>query len=139
MLVPENGTTVARLQLGSPKLGGPCKEGLCFPLHSGSPKAGWTLCPILGGVELWLSTQPGDGMCGRGCWDSILPQRRDEAWGTPPDVLSALLQRAEAAQREVESLREQLAAVNSSLRLACCSPQGAAGVRSTHRGHEHPL
>ncbi|NXG00323.1 CUX2 protein, partial [Sakesphorus luctuosus] len=36
-------------------------------------------------------------------------------------------QRAEAAQREVESLREQLAAVNSSLRLACCSPTGTAG------------
>ncbi|KAM6297732.1 homeobox protein cut-like 2 [Aegotheles albertisi] len=36
-------------------------------------------------------------------------------------------QRAEAAQREVESLREQLAAVNGSLRLACCSPPGAAG------------
>ncbi|XP_042661489.1 homeobox protein cut-like 2 isoform X6 [Tyto alba] len=36
-------------------------------------------------------------------------------------------QRAEAAQREVESLREQLAAVNSSLRLACCSSPGAAG------------
>ncbi|XP_065548334.1 homeobox protein cut-like 2 isoform X3 [Lathamus discolor] len=36
-------------------------------------------------------------------------------------------QRAEAAQREVESLREQLAAVNSSLRLACCSPSGTAG------------
>ncbi|KAM9219491.1 homeobox protein cut-like 2 [Leptosomus discolor] len=36
-------------------------------------------------------------------------------------------QRAEAAQREVESLREQLAAVNSSLRLACCSPPGSAG------------
>ncbi|XP_070619391.1 homeobox protein cut-like 2 isoform X3 [Erythrolamprus reginae] len=36
-------------------------------------------------------------------------------------------QRAEAAQREVESLREQLAAVNSSLRLACCSPQGPSG------------
>ncbi|NXL28204.1 CUX2 protein, partial [Glaucidium brasilianum] len=36
-------------------------------------------------------------------------------------------QRAEAAQREVESLREQLAAVNSSLRLACCSPPGATG------------
>ncbi|NXG19518.1 CUX2 protein, partial [Grallaria varia] len=35
-------------------------------------------------------------------------------------------QRAEAAQREVESLREQLAAVNSSLRLACCSPTGTA-------------
>lgn len=140
MLVPENGTTVAGLQLGSPKPGGPCKEGLWFPLHSGSPKAGWTLYPILGGgVELCLSTQPGDGMCGRGCWDSVLPQRRDEVWGTHPDVLSALLQRAEAAQREVESLREQLAAVNSSLRLACCSPQGAAGVRSTRRGHEHPL
>ncbi|XP_038008619.1 homeobox protein cut-like 2 isoform X3 [Motacilla alba alba] len=36
-------------------------------------------------------------------------------------------QRAEAAQREVESLREQLAAVNSSLRLACCSPTGTTG------------
>ncbi|ETE71609.1 Homeobox protein cut-like 2, partial [Ophiophagus hannah] len=36
-------------------------------------------------------------------------------------------QRAEAAQREVESLREQLATVNSSLRLACCSPQGPSG------------
>ncbi|XP_038618322.1 homeobox protein cut-like 2 isoform X2 [Tachyglossus aculeatus] len=37
-------------------------------------------------------------------------------------------QRAEAAQREVESLREQLAAVNSSIRLAaCCSPQGPSG------------
>lgn len=59
--------------------------------------------------------------------------------GAHPDVFSALLQRAEAAQREVESLREQLAAVNSSLRLACCSPQGAAGVRSTHRDREHPL
>uniref|UniRef100_A0A8C0HAC1 Homeobox protein cut-like n=1 Tax=Chelonoidis abingdonii TaxID=106734 RepID=A0A8C0HAC1_CHEAB len=32
--------------------------------------------------------------------------------------------RAEAAQKEVESLREQLASVNSSIRLACCSPQG---------------
>uniref|UniRef100_U3K316 Homeobox protein cut-like n=1 Tax=Ficedula albicollis TaxID=59894 RepID=U3K316_FICAL len=36
-------------------------------------------------------------------------------------------QRAEVAQREVESLREQLAAVNSSLRLACCSPTGSTG------------
>ncbi|XP_053136236.1 homeobox protein cut-like 2 isoform X4 [Hemicordylus capensis] len=36
-------------------------------------------------------------------------------------------QRAEAAQREVESLREQLASVNSSLRMACCSPQGPSG------------
>uniref|UniRef100_A0A8B9G5N2 Homeobox protein cut-like n=1 Tax=Amazona collaria TaxID=241587 RepID=A0A8B9G5N2_9PSIT len=49
------------------------------------------------------------------------------ALGACADALSALLQRAEAAQREVESLREQLAAVNSSLRLACCSPPGAAG------------
>uniref|UniRef100_A0A670ZH65 Homeobox protein cut-like n=1 Tax=Pseudonaja textilis TaxID=8673 RepID=A0A670ZH65_PSETE len=40
---------------------------------------------------------------------------------------SPLFQRAEAAQREVESLREQLATVNSSLRLACCSPQGPSG------------
>ncbi|XP_039218544.1 homeobox protein cut-like 2 isoform X1 [Crotalus tigris] len=36
-------------------------------------------------------------------------------------------QRAEAAQREVENLREQLSSVNSSLRLACCSPQGPSG------------
>uniref|UniRef100_F6YGU2 Homeobox protein cut-like n=1 Tax=Monodelphis domestica TaxID=13616 RepID=F6YGU2_MONDO len=35
--------------------------------------------------------------------------------------------KAEAAQREVESLREQLASVNSSIRLACCSPQGPSG------------
>lgn len=68
-----------------------------------------------------------------------------------PDAPSALLQRAEAAQREVESLREQLAAVNSSLRLACCSPPGAAGVRAplghsstpkpargTPRAQQHP-
>ncbi|NXT36353.1 CUX2 protein, partial [Pelecanoides urinatrix] len=41
-------------------------------------------------------------------------------------------QRAEAAQREVESLREQLAAVNSSLRLACCSPPGAAGDKANY-------
>uniref|UniRef100_A0ABK0LCK9 Homeobox protein cut-like n=1 Tax=Rattus norvegicus TaxID=10116 RepID=A0ABK0LCK9_RAT len=38
-------------------------------------------------------------------------------------------QRAEAAQREVESLREQLASVNSSIRLACCSPQGPGGEK----------
>ncbi|KFP12685.1 Homeobox protein cut-like 2, partial [Egretta garzetta] len=49
------------------------------------------------------------------------------AAGARPDARSALLQRAEAAQREVESLREQLAAVNSSLRLACCSPPGTTG------------
>ncbi|GAB0197049.1 homeobox protein cut-like 2 [Grus japonensis] len=41
-------------------------------------------------------------------------------------------QRAEAAQREVESLREQLAAVNTSLRLACCSPPGAAGDKVSY-------
>lgn len=58
--------------------------------------------------------------------------------GAHSDALSGLLQRAEAAQREVESLREQLAAVNSSLRLACCSPQGAAGVSSSYSIGEHP-
>ncbi|XP_062446134.1 homeobox protein cut-like 2 [Rhea pennata] len=41
-------------------------------------------------------------------------------------------QRAEAAQREVESLREQLAAVNSSLRLACCSPPGAGADKASY-------
>lgn len=66
------------------------------------------------------------------------------AAGARPDARSALLQRAEAAQREVESLREQLAAVNSSLRLACCSPPGTTGVRapigagSTHGCRQHP-
>ncbi|ERE76993.1 homeobox protein cut-like 2-like protein [Cricetulus griseus] len=44
--------------------------------------------------------------------------------------------RAEAAQREVESLREQLASVNSSIRLACCSPQGSSGVRTEERQRE---
>uniref|UniRef100_A0A8C9URL6 Homeobox protein cut-like n=1 Tax=Spermophilus dauricus TaxID=99837 RepID=A0A8C9URL6_SPEDA len=47
---------------------------------------------------------------------------------TPAHLLTTCVppspQRAEAAQREVESLREQLASVNSSIRLACCSPQG---------------
>lgn len=40
----------------------------------------------------------------------------------------------------MESLREQLAAVNSSLRLACCSPPGATAVRAApHRGQQHPI
>ncbi|XP_075424270.1 homeobox protein cut-like 2 isoform X2 [Ascaphus truei] len=39
-------------------------------------------------------------------------------------------QRAEAAQREVESLGEQLASVNSSIRLTCCSPQETAGDKT---------
>ncbi|KAM4707271.1 homeobox protein cut-like 2 [Discoglossus pictus] len=38
--------------------------------------------------------------------------------------------RAEAAQREVESLREQLSSVNNSIRLTCCSPQGSTGDKS---------
>ncbi|XP_040587169.1 homeobox protein cut-like 2 isoform X4 [Mesocricetus auratus] len=38
-------------------------------------------------------------------------------------------QRAEAAQREVESLREQLASVNSSIGLACCPGQGSSGEK----------
>lgn len=53
-------------------------------------------------------------------------------WGPLASSLCSLPsppQRAEAAQREVESLREQLASVNSSIRLACCSPQGPGGVR----------
>uniref|UniRef100_A0A452IXL3 Homeobox protein cut-like n=1 Tax=Gopherus agassizii TaxID=38772 RepID=A0A452IXL3_9SAUR len=51
-----------------------------------------------------------------------------EAASNPADARHFLpLQRAEAAQREVESLREQLASVNSSIRLACCSPQGPSG------------
>uniref|UniRef100_A0A8C5PE48 Homeobox protein cut-like n=1 Tax=Leptobrachium leishanense TaxID=445787 RepID=A0A8C5PE48_9ANUR len=43
---------------------------------------------------------------------------------------SCLLQRAEAAQREVESLREQLSSVNNSIRLTCCSPQGSSGDKT---------
>ncbi|CAH2295905.1 homeobox cut-like 2 isoform X1 [Pelobates cultripes] len=38
--------------------------------------------------------------------------------------------RAEAAQREVESLREQLSSVNNSIRLTCCSPQGSTGDKT---------
>ncbi|XP_008118082.2 homeobox protein cut-like 2 isoform X2 [Anolis carolinensis] len=41
-------------------------------------------------------------------------------------------QRTETAQREVETLREQLASVNSSLRLACCSPQGSSGDKMNY-------
>ncbi|XP_060642011.2 homeobox protein cut-like 2 isoform X3 [Anolis sagrei] len=41
-------------------------------------------------------------------------------------------QRTEAAQREVETLREQLASVNNSLRLACCSPQGPSGDKMNY-------
>ncbi|XP_068101754.1 homeobox protein cut-like 2 isoform X2 [Hyperolius riggenbachi] len=36
--------------------------------------------------------------------------------------------RAEAAQREVESLREQLSSVNNSIGLTCYSPQGASAL-----------
>lgn len=56
----------------------------------------------------------------------------DPVWPCSPfnrACLHSPPQRAEAAQREVESLREQLASVNSSIRLACCSPQGPSGVR----------
>nr|XP_060642024.1 homeobox protein cut-like 2 isoform X14 [Anolis sagrei ordinatus] len=41
-------------------------------------------------------------------------------------------QRTETAQREVETLREQLASVNNSLRLACCSPQGPSGDKMNY-------
>ncbi|XP_042297643.1 homeobox protein cut-like 2 isoform X2 [Sceloporus undulatus] len=58
----------------------------------------------------------------------------DEEKATKTDEVAMIManlekanQRAEAAQREVETLREQLASVNSSLRLACCSPQGPSG------------
>ncbi|XP_069070953.1 homeobox protein cut-like 2 isoform X1 [Pleurodeles waltl] len=39
-------------------------------------------------------------------------------------------QRAEAAQREVESLSEQLTTVNTSIRLACCSPQAPSADKA---------
>ncbi|XP_066459336.1 homeobox protein cut-like 2 isoform X2 [Eleutherodactylus coqui] len=41
--------------------------------------------------------------------------------------------RAEAAQREVESLREQLSSVNNSIRLTCCSPQRSAALSSSDK------
>ncbi|XP_075034575.1 homeobox protein cut-like 2 [Mixophyes fleayi] len=41
--------------------------------------------------------------------------------------------RAESAQREVESLREQLSSVNNSIRLTCCSPQGSTGLSTTDK------
>ncbi|KAH0502204.1 Homeobox protein cut-like 2 [Microtus ochrogaster] len=64
--------------------------------------------------------------------DTLL--QKDEAERQKADEVGLIMtnlekanQRAEAAQREVESLREQLASVNSSIRLACCSPQGPSG------------
>ncbi|KAM6155118.1 homeobox protein cut-like 2 [Rhynchocyon petersi] len=60
-----------------------------------------------------------------------LQRKYDEEAASKADEVGLIMtnlekanQRAEAAQREVESLREQLASVNSSIRLACCSPQG---------------
>ncbi|XP_078523597.1 homeobox protein cut-like 2 isoform X2 [Lissotriton helveticus] len=41
-------------------------------------------------------------------------------------------QRAEAAQREVESLSEQLTTVNTSIRLACCSPSAPSVDKAGH-------
>ncbi|XP_073420238.1 homeobox protein cut-like 2 [Dendrobates tinctorius] len=41
--------------------------------------------------------------------------------------------RAEAAQREVESLREQLSSVNNSIRQTRCSPQGSTGLNSSDK------
>ncbi|XP_073532445.1 homeobox protein cut-like 2 isoform X2 [Phyllobates terribilis] len=41
--------------------------------------------------------------------------------------------RAEAAQREVESLREQLSSVNNSIRLTRCSSQGSTGLNSSDK------
>ncbi|XP_018413835.1 PREDICTED: homeobox protein cut-like 2 isoform X2 [Nanorana parkeri] len=41
--------------------------------------------------------------------------------------------RAEAAQREVESLREQLSSVNNSIRLTCCSPPGSTTLNSADK------
>ncbi|XP_053557684.1 homeobox protein cut-like 2 [Bombina bombina] len=38
--------------------------------------------------------------------------------------------RAEAAQRQVESLREQLSSVNNSITLTCCSSQGPTGEKT---------
>ncbi|XP_008140943.2 homeobox protein cut-like 2 [Eptesicus fuscus] len=63
-----------------------------------------------------------------------LRRKYDEEAASKADEVSLIMtnlekanQRAEAAQREVESLREQLASVNSSIRLACCSPQNPGG------------
>ncbi|XP_010163429.1 LOW QUALITY PROTEIN: homeobox protein cut-like 2, partial [Antrostomus carolinensis] len=76
---------------------------------------------------------PLSGIAGKAlCAETLL--QRNEAEKQKADEVAMIMtnlekanQRAEAAQREVESLREQLAAVNSSLRLACCSSPGTAG------------
>ncbi|NXV99974.1 CUX2 protein, partial [Fregetta grallaria] len=109
---------------------------------------GWGLGIALGHGELKYMAGAYGGGVGAGClgeaWVGadpaalLCPVWGGTSCGCWPDALSALLQRAEAAQREVESLREQLAAVNSSLRLACCSPPGAAGVRALLRAGSTP-
>ena len=114
-----------------------------FRVEKGSVlEVGCSRCPAIGTgnhVRMWGAETCWGGAYGDGGGSRMLRRRagRCRSWspvgrtrGAHPDALSALLQRAEAAQREVESLREQLAAVNSSLRLACCSPPGAAGVRA---------
>ncbi|KAJ7309816.1 hypothetical protein JRQ81_007886 [Phrynocephalus forsythii] len=68
---------------------------------------------------------------GRGKTTAVLGPRTDEVAMIMTNLEKAN-QRAEAAQREVESLREQLATVNGSLRLACCSPQGSSGDKRNY-------
>uniref|UniRef100_A0A667I1N2 Homeobox protein cut-like n=1 Tax=Lynx canadensis TaxID=61383 RepID=A0A667I1N2_LYNCA len=96
---------------------------------SGQPRrdlhTSWKRHPELLGPKALKATQT-ELLELRRKYDEEAASKADEV-GLIMTNLEKANQRAEAAQREVESLREQLASVNSSIRLACCSPQGPSG------------
>nr|XP_048303353.1 homeobox protein cut-like 2 isoform X3 [Myodes glareolus] len=87
----------------------------------------WKRCPEPPSIRALKATQT-ELLELRRKYDEEAAAKADEV-GLIMTNLEKANQRAEAAQREVESLREQLASVNSSIRLACCSPQGPSGEK----------
>nr|XP_048677637.1 homeobox protein cut-like 2 isoform X2 [Caretta caretta] len=86
----------------------------------------WVPEPLAGDPDVALKATQTELLDLRCKYDEEATSKADEVAMIMTNLEKAN-QRAEAAQREVESLREQLACVNSSIRLACCSPQGPSG------------
>uniref|UniRef100_A0A8C6K3Y9 Homeobox protein cut-like n=1 Tax=Melopsittacus undulatus TaxID=13146 RepID=A0A8C6K3Y9_MELUD len=124
---------------GTPFRGGLCALGVQMPVsHRGLQEAQVTLAARLGEAEekikvlhAALKATQTELLELRCKYDEEAASKADEVAMIMTNLEKAN-QRAEAAQREVESLREQLAAVNSSLRLACCSPPGTAGDKANY-------
>ncbi|OCT98433.1 hypothetical protein XELAEV_18010665mg [Xenopus laevis] len=99
----------------------------------------------LGGMPPLFFAALGPGLCGLAANPGLCairfyilttalcePKRADIPYevGMIMTNLEKANRRAEAAQREVESLREQLSSVNNSIRLTCCSPQASSGDKN---------